>query len=294
MSKRELKSLKTLSSWQEPARVTRSGNLMYHRAQLSRKQYKYTPFAGIGDTEQDGKKRVFSWTVLQVEKCVNTNKVKVSGGMTIYFNDIIEIIDSRYKRRYTESITKNKEMGWDYLHVSSFRDGMDKMVHYINDYCNGVLIHHCILQDIQNLKITQNVLKSIGSKNYRFFKKDTGNTHKGNICYNRFWDNIKYIDSCKWMKPEYSIEIYPDYIGWLKSNNIAEKSSVYYNTRLETFSKFIRKDPHYKQKHDSVNDSIDLVQLIGHRMFVKSSDFPTFDMIEVRTPWASQLNIAIS
>jgi len=266
----ELRALKSLSGYEKKVHSTRSGVLKYKPSIVTRKVYDYEPTMCIGDTEQIESK-VFSWTGLCIETCKNTGKMRIKKGFTVYFTDILNQFmngnnthssDIKVKTRYEESTKRNDDNKWTEKHTS-FCTGMNLMIDFIVNECGGKLYHHSLDNDIGFLKNTQLSIKNHGNKDYRFFRADTGYRYRGDkFCYNSKWNKITMVDTNYWVKT-YTPTFHAECKAWFDANDIVSTTKCgYSNTKLDTLAKFAYNDPNYIQKHNSVDDAIDLFNVV--------------------------------
>jgi len=137
------------------------------------------------------------------------------------------------------------------------------MIDFIVNECGGKLYHHSLDNDIGFLKNTQLSIKNHGNKDYRFFRADTGYRYRGDkFCYNSKWNKITMVDTNYWVKT-YTPTFHAECKAWFDANDIVSTTKCgYSNTKLDTLAKFAYNDPNYIQKHNSVDDAIDLFNVV--------------------------------
>lgn len=227
---------------------------------------------GVGDTEQTRQGGyVFTYTVNSCAYCLIKGEYTTRKSLTVVFKDIVQFLPPKYIHRVQQAKQKNDEIGgvWKEL---TFKKGMDEIVDFVMKECDGHLLHHCIVNDINFLKNTQEWLKRIDMLDGRFFKQNTGNFHKGNITYNKYWDQITFTDTCKLLDGCYSKKSEDKFIQWSKDNNqhyLTDRNICI--RRLYKWVRFVKNDTTYSQKHNSVDDVLDLLEVCN---FISKTDGP--------------------
>jgi len=263
---------------------TRSGKKFKTRIKLLTKKAPKARY-GIGDTEQyktDNKGSiVFSYTVNSCAYCIVSGEYVTRKSLTIVFSGIREFMCTTYKNRLDVAIEKTKAIG-GVVKELSFRKGMNEIVNFVTKECDGHLLHHCIDNDIKFLKNTQEYMKMLNFKDYRFFKQNTGSFYKGDICYNNEWDTITFTDTCKLLNnPDYNPKSQGKFIEWSKEH------SQDYLTRgkkcigkLNSWVKFVTNDVNYIQKHNSFDDVIDLLKVCNYIMKIEGTSIRKCDIVD--------------
>lgn len=129
---------------------------------------------------------------------------------------------------------------------------------FMNDFIElhgGGVISHNFISDLGFLVDTQNF---VGGK--RIIKNklkeypDTG-------MYDKRWETFTKMCSMSLINNR-CLKFNANYYNYCKLNEIPATYGGYYSTKLETFTKFIKNDSHYKQTHTAVQDTMDLVNVL--------------------------------
>lgn len=261
---------------------TRSGKKFKTRIRLLAKKAPKARY-GIGDTEQTRENGgiVFSYTVNSCSYCIVSGEYVTRKSLTIVFSGIRSVLFTDDKNKLDVAIENTKAIG-GVVKELSFRKGMNEIVNFVKNECDGHLLHHCIDKDIQFLKNTQEYMKMLDLKDCRFFKQNTGSYYKGNICYNTDWDTITFTDTCKLLNnPDYNPKSQGKFIEWSKEN------SQDYLTRgkkcigkLSSWLKFVTNDVNYIQKHNSLDDVLDLLKVCNYVMKTEGTSIRKCDIVD--------------
>ena len=249
---------------------TRSGKKFKTRIQLVTKKVPTAKY-GIGDTEQTRNGRVFTYTINSCGYCIIENKYTTNKSLTIVFKDVHWCLDTYHKNKIEMARKRNDEIGGIWKETG-FKQGMNEIIDFVMKECDGHLLHHSIINDINHLKTTQEYLKNIKMLDGRFFKQNTGNFHKGNITYNNKWDQITFTDTCKLLDGCYNKKSQQKFIDWSKENLQPYLTSGNYCSKtLQNWTRFVKNDTTYVQKHNSVDDVLDLLDVCN---YISETDGP--------------------
>lgn len=183
--------------------------------------------------------------------------VTTQKGVLLCIKDVIkkDIIQENpdVRKKIASSIidVANYDLNIKYL---DFFEAVKYMIFFILTH-GGILINHNMLADLDFLSKTQDL---VGGK--RIIKKKL-KEYPDSGMYDKRWSEITKICSMCLINNRCH-KFNEEYHKFHKEHELPVTSGGYYSTRLETFTQFIRDNPHYQQTHSAVQDTIDLFNIL--------------------------------
>ena len=178
-------------------------------------------------------------------------------GVLICIKDVLkqEIISENpdVRKKVATSVIDVAKYNFNIKYLN-FYDAIVFMNDFIESHGSSVISHN-LLNDLGFLVDTQNF---IGGK--RIIKNklkeypDTG-------MYDKRWETFTKMCSMSLINNR-GLKFNSNYYEFCKANEIPTTYSGYYSTKLETFTKFVKNEPTYRQTHTAVQDTMDLVSVL--------------------------------
>ena len=226
----------------------------------------------VTDFESCQEGRIHSMCLIPVR--VDGTKFTVRKGVLVYIREVLKNestqLNTNTQKKVLSDLFDASTHGMEIKHLS-FADAVKFLIDYVLQH-GSTMVSHNLLSDLDFLVKTQNFVK--GKRVVKEYLKEYPKTGM----YDKRWESITLVCSMSLItnRAKKFMEDYKNHPSTIPNHN------GFYSMKLESFTRFIKDDCLYKQRHTSIQDTIDLVEVLknvfardGNKVLVDGNDYLT-------------------
>lgn len=225
----------------------------------------------VTDFESSQEGRIHSMCLIPVRLDSGT-KFVVKKGVLVYIREILKNestqLNTNTQKKVLSDLFDASTHGMEIKHLS-FAEAVKFLIDYLIQH-GSTMVSHNLISDLDFLVKTQNFVK--GKRVVKEYLKEYPKTGM----YDKRWEGITLVCSMSLItnRAKKFMEAYKNHPSTMPNHN------GFYSMKLESFTRFVKDDCMYKQRHTSIQDTMDLVEVLknvftrdGKKLLMDGNDY---------------------